>query len=131
MTEGGLGNQGWLPWWHGAAEGGAQFYRLDADGELVADDPDGFDTITPAELRAALDQLPAPASEAFKLMVPGGWRRSDVSWDAGGRPDGDYLVKRALGPIAPNAKDGRNGSGSWLAQQLRDNGSGRAEAEQF
>ncbi len=35
IGEGGVGNMVWLPWWHGAVEGGNLFYRADDTGEAL------------------------------------------------------------------------------------------------
>jgi hypothetical protein len=40
VSEDGFGNMVWLPWWHGAAEGGNIFYRVDAGGELAPYPPE-------------------------------------------------------------------------------------------
>lgn len=46
LKRGGLGNQIWLPWWHGSADGGGIFYKLDSENELKPYIPDKFDAVT-------------------------------------------------------------------------------------
>jgi hypothetical protein len=49
-----LGNAVWLPFWHGAASGGCEFYRPNAAGQLEVYLPDDFQKATEAQLRTAL-----------------------------------------------------------------------------
>lgn len=46
LKKGGLGNQIWLPWWHGSADGGGIFYKLDSESKLEPYVPEKFDTCT-------------------------------------------------------------------------------------
>src|SRR5262245_13717296 len=55
----GYGNQVWLPWWHGAAEGGNEFVHEDAGGELVPFVPNDFETVAEDALGRALADLEA------------------------------------------------------------------------
>lgn len=64
-----LGNMVWLPWWHGAADGGNLFYRAPEPGDpsaagLAPFIPDAFDTVAPAALARALEHLQAQAAAA-------------------------------------------------------------------
>src|SRR5262249_39286314 len=53
----GLGNMVWLPWWHGAAGDGNLFHEVGPDGEIAPFYPDGFDTVTEADLDEALRRV--------------------------------------------------------------------------
>lgn len=53
----GLGNLVWLPWWHGAKEGGNQFYQVKDDGELATYVPETFQTVDEELLDAALNKV--------------------------------------------------------------------------
>lgn len=56
----GYGNLVWLPWFHGAAEGGNEFVTLDnEDGELAPFVPHNFDTTSEDTLSRALADLEA------------------------------------------------------------------------
>lgn len=56
----GFGNLVWLPWWHGAAEGGNQFVRLDPETGALGNwfPAEGFRTIDSDQLEALLRSLP-------------------------------------------------------------------------
>ena len=60
IPEDGVGNPVWLPWHHAAKPGGNQFHRLNQDGDIVAFDPADFETVTEADVDAALTQLAPP-----------------------------------------------------------------------
>jgi hypothetical protein len=123
----GLGNMVWLPFWHGAAEGANQFYRVEADGELRAFEPDDFDTATADDLDAALREL-GPSTPTNRPQKTGTGGRTGR--DGEGRVDPDALLERALRRVVPGSQgQGRNDSGFWLACQLRDNRYSEAEAE--
>jgi hypothetical protein len=118
---GGVGNQVWLPWWHGAAEGGNLFYRVQDEGEIAPFLPDEFTTNGPGALEEALLQFPEPAEQPAPRATPNAAR---AEWQ-GGRVSSDTLLRRALAGVPSS---GRNDTGLWLACQLRDNGYSKADA---
>jgi hypothetical protein len=119
--EGGYGNMVWLPWWHGAAEGGNLFYALN-EGELIAYLPDGFATASEEDLDQTIAEVNPNRASASRPTV---FEGAAEGRDGRRRVPADLLVRRAL-----NRTDGgRNDNGLWLAIQLRDNRYTRDEAE--
>jgi hypothetical protein len=104
IKQDGIGNQVWLPWWHGAAEGGNAFYR-EQDGALVPFVPDAFDTVSEATLDAA-SQAAIPGSadrQASRTTPPRQLVRGELS-------DRDI----ALSALAGLKKSRADGYLSWL-----------------
>jgi hypothetical protein len=125
VTVGSVGCQTWLPWWHGAKDGGNLFYEI-RDGEVVPFVPDYFETHSEEEIDAAIARLPKKAKSSQKNTFKIKASASSAEWTADGRPTTNYLINRALA----HAGKGRNDNGKWLAIQIRDNGYSQAEAEQ-
>jgi hypothetical protein len=115
----GVGNMVWLPWWHGATEGGNLFYRFDVVGELTPYTPDDFATVSAAELALALGQVNTPTKAHLGADGHVGSARP-----LGARVPTDTLMQCALA----RAQGTRNDAGFWLACQLRDNGYSKNEA---
>ncbi len=113
-----VGNQVWLPWYHGAKAGGNQFYRVGSAGEIAPHLPDDFETVTPAALEAVLATIPVPPAKPHSTFQ----KRATGSGDD--RPSAAFMIDWAL-----RRETARNDTGSELARQLRDNGFSRTEAE--
>jgi hypothetical protein len=119
----GFGNMVWLPFWGGAAGAASLFHRVNDGGEIEPYLPSDFDTNDAAlveELADLLDRQPAGngTGSVFNQRVTGG-----------GRVSTDLLLRRALERVRPGTKLGRNGTGFWLACQLRDNKYTRGESQ--
>jgi hypothetical protein len=119
----GFGNMVWLPWWHGATDGGNVFYEVADDGELRPYLPDGFDLTTAETLQAVFDSLaveapPPPRAKPFRGYVP-------PTGDQ--RPSAEFILKKYIGL----AHTDRNDNGFGLGCQLRDNGYSQNEARAF
>jgi hypothetical protein len=115
-----VGNQVWLPWFHGAETGRNEFYRVDDRGEVTPYKPADFETVSPDHLDTVLATISPPKKNANPFKGRAG---SD------GRPSADYMLRWALNRAAANTDGGRNNTGSELARQLRDNGFSKGEAE--
>lgn len=125
IADNGLGNMVWLPMWHGAAEGGNLFHRVSAEGEIAPFCPDDFATVSLADLEEAMSRVTPSRGRSSAA----GERSQTTGRDDAGRVSADVLLQKALTRARPGAAEGRNGTGFWLACQLRDNGYSRAEAE--
>jgi hypothetical protein len=123
----GYGNQIWLPWWSGAAPGGNVFYQSDSEDEVVPFAPELFETVSLQQLADVAAALPAP-EPARPKAASGNGRPRRAARDTGGRVAHEELLRRALDRIVEGSDEGRNGTGLWLACQLRDNRYSRAEA---
>jgi hypothetical protein len=116
IPPGGFGNMVWLPFWHGAAGGGNQFYGVTGGGEVEAYQLTDFETNDPDALNAAAARL------APKAAADG--RPSPTPADSGRVPVEVLIEKYLKLPLG-----GRNDTGFDLACQLRDNGYPVSEAE--
>ena len=77
-----LGNQVWLPWWFGAADGANQFYRITDGGEVAPYDPEDFETVSEADLDRALRTIPgAKATQKKQTAKVFTYQATDVQSD--------------------------------------------------
>jgi hypothetical protein len=125
-----MGNQVWLPGWHGAEWPNNQFHRRAEDGTLEPYVPSGFDVVNLDDL-ARLDPGEPPPRDRLTLTCPP--PRAEPGDDEEGDgdpppPSAEELVRLALRRAAPGSAHGRNATGFWLACQLRDNAVPRGEA---
>jgi hypothetical protein len=130
----GFGNLVWLPWWHGAAEGGNQFVRVGAErGSLECWFPaEGFETVSAEQLEAVLAQLPAVVPSASPgsgsapnpVYTPGDHRQSlaaspqtnpDPAWESW---RAEALSRLRVEDIYGEWLTGESSSPGWL--QCRD-----------
>jgi hypothetical protein len=114
----GFGNMVWLPWWHGAAEGGNLFYRLDGMGNLTPYAPDEFALVSAAELALALGQVGAHEKTHAETNGKAKGAGNQGTRNQGTRVPTDTIMQYAVA----RSKGTRNDAGFWLACQLRDNG---------
>jgi hypothetical protein len=125
-----LGNQVWLPWWHGAAWPRNQFHRRTAAG-VEPWQPEDFETVDPEVLLRLERELcppePSPHDrEAKGKRGPFVLRASGGEAAGSGRVSASLLLRRA---VERADSHGRHDSAVWLSCQLRDNEFTRGEAE--
>jgi putative DNA primase/helicase len=120
-----VGCQLWLPWYHGAAEGGSLFYTFDEWDTWQPYAPADFAVITPEELSSALAKVESHAA-------PGGngkhQAKGKPAANGKDRSTGRVPAATILTCALARAKGTRNYSGLWLACQLRDNEYSKDEA---
>jgi hypothetical protein len=76
----GVGSMVWLPWWHGAAEGGNQFYKLE-EGNLSPYPPEAFGVNSAEGLESALDEIGPEVKEAQEEEGDD-WRKVESALEA-------------------------------------------------
>jgi hypothetical protein len=69
VSQDGTGNQVWLPYWHGAAEGANLFYQLDATGALVPYSPTAAAVAPGDALARVLASIPRPPPKSIAKPV--------------------------------------------------------------
>lgn len=100
----GLGNLVWVPWWHGAAEGGCQFCGRDG----MPADPSEFRSASPDDVWDILARLDTPKKSQSKTMAP----IDRKEWRA------RALDRLPLDGVFGSLLTGRAGGEGWL--QCRD-----------
>lgn len=136
-----VGNMVWLPWWHGAADDGNQFYRIQYTGELESYVPEAFDTPASEQLETAIaivrSSIPDTDFSKAKNTDPDGkdnawqdWRREalsklnleDVYKTLTGRNNGDHWME---------CRDHKSPTGDRHPSAGVADGKGRAERGTF
>ena len=102
----GIGNLIWLPHWHGAKDGGNQFYQV-TDGGLAPYAPEGFERLATTRLQEILAQVPDDIRR-FVLKTKGGLKAPSAPKSSPPATLGNYaptdaqMIQAALDHISPD-----------------------------
>lgn len=123
VGHGGFGNLVWLPWWHGAAPGGNQFYRETEGGTLAAYRPDDFDALTAERLDALVAQIPDETKHKIepppRVSTP--FDGASANWQQWRR---EALARLPLENVYGPYLTGKNHGRGWLECRDPDSPSG-------
>jgi hypothetical protein len=120
-----MGNQVYLPWWHGARWPCNQFYREAPDGTVAPYLPDSFESVEPGLVERLDPGEPVRQAGGLTLTCPPA--RTEADDRDGEVRSPEELLEWALG----RAGGQRNTACFDLACQLRDAGVPQAEAERW